>query len=345
MKAIAKTKREYGCLEMVDIPKPAPGPNEVLIKVSAVGVCGSDVHIYKYDDTYHHIPIPLIVGHEYVGNIEEVGQGVTAWKVGDKVMGESVIPCEMCSFCRTGSWQICPNRKGLGVTYPGMMAEYVKVPQQILHHIPAHLDDALAVVAQPFSVALHGIERTQIPSGEKAIAVFGPGIIGLGAALAIREANAGPVILFGIAEDDLVRMPLARKLGIEAVDLGKESPREALERVAGPSDGFDYVLDCSGAAPALQQGFKALRKGGTLMEIGIPTSAITLDLAAMVRSETNLKTSYSASWQSYENAIRLIGRHREMMQSMVGKYELDNYLAAFEASVRREDLKSVVVFK
>ncbi len=344
MKAIAKTNREYGCLEMIDIPKPVPGPGEVLIKISAVGVCGSDVHIYKYDDTYHHIPVPLIVGHEYVGVIEETGQGVTAWKAGDKVMGESVIPCEMCSFCRTGSWQVCPNRKGLGITYAGMMAEYVTVPQQILHHIPAELPDALAVVAQPFSVALHGIERTRIPSGEKAIAVFGPGIIGLGAALAIKESNAGAVILFGIAEDDLVRMPLARKLGIEAVDLGKELPRDALNRVAGPSDGFDFALDCSGASAALQHAFKALRKGGTLMEIGIPTSAITIDLAAMVRSEINLNTSYSASWQSYEHAIRLIGRHREQLQSMVGIYQAENYLAAFEASVRREDLKSVVVF-
>ncbi|MHC1759756.1 MAG: zinc-binding dehydrogenase [Negativicutes bacterium] len=344
MKAIAKTKREYGWLEMIDIPKPVPGPNEVLIKINAVGVCGSDVHIYKYDDTYHHIPIPLIVGHEYVGAIEETGQGVTAWKPGDKVMGESVIPCEMCSFCRTGSWQICPNRKGLGITYSGMMAEYVTVPQQILHHIPAELGDTLAVVAQPFSVALHGIERAQIPSGEKAIAVFGPGIIGLGAALSIKESNAGTVILFGITEDEAVRMPLARKLGIEAVDLGKESPRDALNRVAGPSDGFDFAIDCSGAAPALQHAFKALRKGGTLLEIGIPTGAITVDLAAMVRSETNLKTSYSASWQSYEHAIRLIGRHREQLQSMVEIYQVENYLAAFEASVRREDLKSVVIF-
>ncbi len=344
MKAIVKTRRAYGSLEIAEIPKPIPGPNEVLIKVDAVGVCGSDVHIYQYDKTYHHIPVPLVVGHEYVGFIEEAGSEVSGWNPGDKVMGEAVIPCEKCSYCRTGSWQICPRRKGLGVTFPGAMAEYIAVPQQVLHHIPAELDSALAVIAQPFAVAIHGIERAPIGKGGEAIAVFGPGIIGLGAALAVKETNADAVILFGIQDDEAARMPIARKLGIDAVDLGKESPLEALARVAGLHKGFDAVLDCSGSAGAIQEALKGLKKGGTLMAIGIPAGPVTIDLAAMVRSENNLLTSYSANWWSYERAIRLIGQHSETLQGAVRKFALSNFIAAFETSGKKEALKSVIIF-
>lgn len=345
MKAVVKTERAYGHVEIMDANKPHPKAGEVLVKIKAVGVCGSDVHIYQYDDTYHHIPVPLILGHEYAGIIEEVGPGVTDWKVGERVMGEAVIPCDSCMYCRTGLWEVCQNRRGLGVTSQGAMMEYMAVPLNVLHRLPDGLDFHDAVLAQPCAVAMHGIERTSFGKGDQDVAVFGPGIIGLSAALALKAGGASSVVLFGTDVDEEMRLSAARKMGLEAVNLSKETPLEALKRVTGKSDGFDFVYDCSGAHQAITDGISVLKKGGTLMEIGIPTRPITIDLAGMVRSEKNLMTSYSANWQSYERAIKLIYDNRVELGKLVNKYRLDDQLIqAFEDSVAKKTLKAVVLF-
>lgn len=344
MKAVFKTERAYGNVEIMDITKPQPKAGEVLVKIKAVGVCGSDVHIYQYDDTYHHIPVPLIMGHEYAGIIEEVGPGVTGWKVGQRVMGEAVIPCDSCMYCRTGLWEVCMNRKGLGITSQGAMMEYMAVPLNVLHQLPDDLTFADAVLAQPCAVAMHGIERTNFGKGDEAVAIFGPGIIGLSAALACKESGAN-VVLFGTDLDEEMRLSAARKMGLEAVNLSKETPKEALKRVTGQSEGFDYIFDCSGAHQAITDGIAVLKKGGTFMEVGIPTKPITLDLASMVRSEKILMTTYSSNWKGYERAIKLINSNKEQLGKLVNKYCVDDELIqAFEDSVQKKTLKAVVLF-
>jgi len=344
MKAVVKTERSYGKLEVQNVPKPQAGPGEVLVKIKAVGVCGSDVHIYKYDSTYHHIPIPLIIGHEYAGVIEEVGPGVTDWKIGDKVMGEAVAPCDRCVYCRTGLWEVCVNRIGLGVANQGMMKEYAIIPLNILHDLPEGLDFPEAVVAQPCAVAVHAIERTPLGKGGEAVAIFGPGIIGISAALACKEKGADMVILFGTDADEKIRLSAARKLGIEAVNLSNESPKEALMRIMKRNIGVDVVLECSGAQKAITDGLSILKKGGTLMEVGLPTGPVTIDIAGMIRSEINYLTSYSGTWYDYERAIHIMYKNREQLGRFVSKYPLDHVIQAFEDSVQMKTLKSVILF-
>ena len=344
MKAVVKTERAYGKIEVSDVPLREVGPGEALIRVRAAGVCGSDVSIYKYTSNYSHIPIPIRLGHEYAGVVEQVGPGVTGWKPGERVMGEAIIPCDKCRYCRTGQWEVCANRRVLGVTEDGTMSEYAVVPETILHQLPGQLDFTEAVVAQPCAVAIHGIERTPLGKGGENVAVFGAGIIGLSAALAAREFGAKKVVLFGIDVDKAIRLPAARTFGLEAVNLGEEAIEEAARRTTGGADNFDVVLECSGSEQAFNNGLPLLRNGGTLMEIGMPAEPFTVDMTKAVRKQVNILTSYSANWHSYERALQIINSNKEQLAQVVSKYPLEKLVRCFDDSTQKKVLKSVLLF-
>src|SRR5208283_97445 len=197
MRALVKTARKHGAVELLDIPKPSAMPGQVLVKVQATAICGSDLHAYEYPPGYEFMQVPVVLGHEYSGVVEQVGDGVKNFKAGDRVMGESNQYCGYCANCHNGRTNICSNNKMTGLHIDGGMAEYIAVPQEILHKLPDSVSFAEAAVGQPCAVSFHGVfDNSRIRSADS-VAVFGPGVVGLMAAQGARIMGARCVIVIG----------------------------------------------------------------------------------------------------------------------------------------------------
>ena len=212
MKALVKTQKGVGFLELRDVPEPKAGPGEVLLKILGAGVCGTDIHVR--DDNFPYWP-PVILGHEFIGRIIEAGPGVTRFRVGDRVVGEPhTRACGHCPLCRTGNIQICPDKRSPGWGIDGAMAEFLVMPEKLLHAVPDNISDRAGAVIEPCANAVHDVlERAKVDAGDLAV-VIGPGPIGLLSAMAARAAGAREVVIIGTNADEALRMPTARKLGL-----------------------------------------------------------------------------------------------------------------------------------
>jgi threonine 3-dehydrogenase len=274
MKAILKEKSGPGAvLKNIDVPK--PGPREVLIRVKVGAICGSDVHIYQWDPWAQTVvpKLPQILGHEFAGEIVEVGKEVHHLKPGDHVAGETHIPCDNCHFCLTGQRHICQFMKVYGVHSQGIFSEYTALPAPCAVKIPQEIPFPAAALMEPCGVAVHGLSKG-IVSG-KTLAVFGCGPIGLFAVQAALAYGAARVYAVDISEN---RLKMAKSYGAWKVFAAGKDPVETaiLDETGGL--GADMVLEISGSQQAYDQGLKILRKGGTFVIIGVAAKPITLEI-------------------------------------------------------------------
>jgi threonine 3-dehydrogenase len=274
MKAILKEKSGPGAvLKEIDVPK--PGPREVLIRVKVGAICGSDVHIYQWDPWAQSVvpKLPQILGHEFAGEIVEVGKEVHHLKPGDHVAGETHIPCDNCHFCLTGQRHICQFMKVYGVHSQGIFSEYTALPAPCAVKIPQEIPFPAAALMEPCGVAVHGLSKG-IVSG-KTLAVFGCGPIGLFAVQAALAYGAARVYAVDISEN---RLKMAKSYGAWKVFAAGKDPVETaiLDETGGL--GADMVLEISGSQQAYDQGLKILRKGGTFVIIGVAAKPITLEI-------------------------------------------------------------------
>ncbi len=274
MKAILKEKSGPGAvLKNIDVPK--PGPREVLIRVKVGAICGSDVHIYQWDPWAQSVvpKLPQILGHEFAGEIVEVGKEVHHLKAGDHVAGETHIPCDNCHFCLTGQRHICQFMKVYGVHSQGIFSEYTALPAPCAVKIPQEIPFPAAALMEPCGVAVHGLSKG-IVSG-KTLAVFGCGPIGLFAVQAALAYGAARVYAVDISEN---RLKMAKSYGAWKVFAAGKDPVETaiLDETGGL--GADMVLEISGSQQAYDQGLKILRKGGTFVIIGVAAKPITLEI-------------------------------------------------------------------
>ncbi len=274
MKAILKEKSGPGAvLKEIEVPK--PGPREVLIRVKVGAICGSDVHIYQWDPWAQSVvpKLPQILGHEFAGEIVEVGKEVHHLKAGDHVAGETHIPCDNCHFCLTGQRHICQFMKVYGVHSQGIFSEYTALPAPCAVKIPQEIPFPAAALMEPCGVAVHGLSKG-IVSG-KTLAVFGCGPIGLFAVQAAVAYGAARVYAVDISES---RLKMAKSYGAWKVFAAGKDPVETaiLDETGGL--GADMVLEISGSQQAYDQGFKILRKGGTFVIIGVAAKPITLEI-------------------------------------------------------------------
>lgn len=274
MKAIFKSEPAPGA-EVRDAPIPVPGPDEVLIKVKATTICGTDVHIYTWDEwSRSRIKPPMIFGHEFSGEVVEVGKNVKSIKPGDYVSAETHLACGHCYQCRTGNKHLCENVKILGVDVDGAYAEYVKIPEENAWKNDISLPPEVAAMQEPFGNAVHATLIEDVAA--KSVSVFGAGPIGIMSAMVARASGANLII---IVEPDEYRRELARKVGFEHVINPLEiDPVEYIMDHTGGL-GVDVFLEMSGAQKAIEQGLKSTRKGGRVSFLGIPKSHITLDFA------------------------------------------------------------------
>ncbi len=296
--------KEYRRLVYEETPDPEPGPGEVLLRVRACGICGSDVHGLD-GSTGRRIP-PLIMGHEAAGEIAGLGSGVRDWRLGERVTFDSTIYCGSCWHCRRGEINLCEKRRVLGVSCAeyrrdGAFAEYVVVPQHILYRLPAGFAFRQAALVEALSIAVHAVRRLAPQLGD-CVAVVGAGIIGLLVVQVLKASGCGPLAAVDV---DAGRLALARRLGAElALDPGREDVPARLRELTG-GRGADGAVEAVGVTPSLQTAVALLRKGGALALIGNLQPQVELPLQAVVTREISVHGS-CASRGEYPTAIGLI---------------------------------------
>jgi threonine 3-dehydrogenase len=274
MKAIVKEKSGPGAvLKQIETPK--PGAREVLIRVKAGAICGSDVHIYEWDPWAQSVVpgLPQILGHEFAGEIVEVGKEVRHLKAGDHVAGETHIPCDNCYFCLTGLRHICLNMKVYGVHSQGIFSEFTTIPEPCAVKVPKEIPFSAAAVMEPCGVAVHGLSKG-IVSGKK-LAIFGCGPIGLFAVQAAAAYGASRIYAVDISE---TRLKSAKSFGATKVFQSGKDPLDKIILDETQGIGVDMVLEVSGSQQAYDQGFRILRKAGTFVIIGVAAKPIQLEI-------------------------------------------------------------------
>jgi L-iditol 2-dehydrogenase len=336
MKAVVKTRKGVGNVEYIDFPEQDPWPGSVKIQVKATGICGTDLHIFR--DEFPSIP-PVVLGHEFGGQIVAVGPGVKNYKVGDRVMSElPVAPCGRCRYCKTGFLNLCMNRKGLGWSANGSFAEYVIAEEQVLHRIPDQLDYEEAALCEPLAVASYGvIELTGVKAGD-IVYVAGPGPIGL---LAAQVARAeGAVVVIGGIGADQKRLDLAGRLGIDhIVNVENEDPSIILNRLT-QNLGADVVFECSGAGASSLQCLNSVRKGGKYTQMGLFGKPVQMDFDRIVTKEVNVQGVFSSNWRAWDRALRLVTQDRIELKPLVShRFPLSQWRTAFDLLWSREGLK------
>lgn len=298
--------KEYDCLVYDDVPEPLVGPEDVLVQVKACGICGSDVQGMD-GSAGRRIP-PIIMGHEAAGLVVDVGGAVSDWHSGDRVTFDSTVYCRTCYFCRRGLINLCDNRAVVGVSTPsfrlhGALAEYVAVPQHVVHRLPASLSFVRAALAEPLSVALHATKRAS-PSFNDTAVVIGVGPIGLLVIQCLRVAGCGAIVA---VDTQLHRLELACQLGADRalVPENDDVMHEVLQSTAGR--GADLAIEAVGNDSATRLGLGCLRKGGTLVVLGSYPDQPKIPLLDVVLRQLNLNGSVASCWE-FPVGLDLIAR-------------------------------------
>jgi L-iditol 2-dehydrogenase len=293
---------EYKQLAIADLPDPAPGRGEVLVRVAACGICGSDVHGYD-GSSGRRIP-PIVMGHEAAGVVAAVGEGVAGYRVGDRVTFDSTVYCGECDFCRRGEVNLCDRRQVVGVSCgdyrrAGAFAEYVTVPERILYRLPEGLSFSDAAMLEAVSVAIHAVRVAEVKGGETAL-VIGAGMIGL---LILQAAKASGCSRVFVADVDVTRLELARMLGADAViDSSRESLASRIEELT-EGRGVDVALEAVGRTETVAAAIDATRKGGTVALVGNIAPEVTIPLQRVVTRQIRLQGS-CASAGEYPQAMQ-----------------------------------------
>lgn len=339
--AVVQHALEPWAVELREIPVPEIGETDVLLRVGAVSVCGSDVHQASNTHSWP-VNIPVVLGHEFGGTVAALGRDVRGVKEGDRVVSETAaVICGQCLMCRTGRYNLCPTRKGFGYGVNGAMASYVKVPARCLHAIPDSLPFELACLTEPHSVAYQSVcVNSHIRPGD-VVVVLGPGPIGLLCTRFAALAGAHPLIVAGLSAD-VERLKTAKDLGAtHIVDIQKES----LEEVVRSLDplGADLVCDASGASRPLDVALRLAKPDGQVTKVGWSPDNVPVDMNPLVQKNVRLQGSFSHNYPVWERVIHLLDAGVTKAELIVGlKTELPDWRRAFDAMHHGEVIKSVL---
>jgi alcohol dehydrogenase/L-iditol 2-dehydrogenase len=340
--AVVQFALEPMAVELRDIAVPEIGDADVLLRVGAVSVCGSDVH-QCYNTHSWPVNVPVVLGHEFGGTVAKVGRAVKAFREGDRVVSETAAEvCGECMLCRTGRYNLCPARMGCGYGINGAMASYVKVPARCLHAIPDSLPFELACLAEPHSVAYNSMcVNSTIRPGD-AVVVLGPGPIGLLCARMAALAGADPLIVVGLTAD-AARLQTARHLGATHVVDAQQDRVEDVVRSLAPL-GADLVCDASGASRPLDLALALTRPDGQVVKVGWSPDLIPVNINPLVQKNIRLQGSFSHNYPIWERVIHLLDRRLTKPESIVGLTSpLDGWREAFAAMHEGRVIKSVLV--
>jgi len=339
LKALVKTKKGKGHLELIDVNEPKPKAKEVKIKVEYAGICGTDIHIY-YDE-FPTTP-PVTLGHEFSGTIVDIGEEVTRFKIGDKVVAEnSWSSCGVCNLCRKGRDTLCRERVAVGVSQNGVFAKYVLYKEHLIHLIPENVDMLSAALTEPMACAVHGVvERSRVNSGDIVI-VSGPGPIGL-FSMQLAKSMGAIVIVTGISMDKK-RLEIAKKLGADyALNIQKEDIKSLINKLTN-NEGADVVLECSGAEAAVDQGFDLLKKCGIFTQIGLHGKPIKIDFEKICFKELDVYGTLSQTNFAYKRTLALLSEKKVNSKDLITHiFPLEEWEKGFKIAEQKEGLKVVL---
>lgn len=330
MRAVVKTEKGVGLIELREVPIPEPREGEVLIKVKAGGICGTDIYIRH--DAFPYYP-PVILGHEFSGEIVEIGKNVEEWKVGDRVVAEPHSKaCGVCDLCRAGYSQICPNKRSPGWGIDGAFAEYIKMPTHLLHRIPDSISFESAAVIEPLTIILHEVvERGNIEAGDKVV-IFGAGPIGLLAAKISYLSGASYVILVGTDQDKEYRFELAKKIPMDIIV--NVSHENLIEKVEELTNGklADVAIEASGSPKAISQLPDVVRKRGRIIAVGLPgKEPVSFPWEKAMFKVLDLYFNLSSSHSAWVKAIALLENKKIDPDFVVThKFPLEEWEKAFD---------------
>ena len=287
MKALVKSKPEPG-LWLEQVPEPTIGINDVLIRVRRVGICGTDLHIYNWDEwAQRTIPVPIVIGHEFVGEIVETGSNVNDFHRGDIVSGEGHVVCGRCRNCLAGRRHLCAHTMGVGVNRPGAFADYIALPMTNIWHHKDSVDLDVAAIFDPFGNAVH--TALSFPVLGEDVLITGAGPIGIMAAGVVRHAGARHVV---ITDVNPYRLELARKMEVTRAVNTAETPLAAIQKELGMQEGFDVGLEMSGNGPAFRDMLANMSHGAKVAMLGIPSKEIPIDWTVVVFNMLTIKGIY-----------------------------------------------------
>ena len=338
MKALVKAAPEQGLwLQMVPVPE--PGPNEVLIKVRKSAICGTDVHIWNWDEwSAKTVPVPMVVGHEFCGQIVDCGPGAQKYKIGTRVSAEGHVVCGVCRNCRAGRGQLCRNTEGIGVNRPGSFAEYVCLPEHNVVPIPNDIPDEIAALFDPLGNAVHTALSFDLVGED--VLVTGAGPIGIMGALVAQKVGARKVVITDI---NPYRLQLAERMGVQyVVDVSKTSLRDVMGDI-GMSEGFDVGLEMSGAAPAMRQMIERMNNGGKLALLGIAPTEFAVDWNTVIFNMLEIKGIYGREmFETWYKMIALVQSGLDISGLITHRISIEDYRDGFAAMTSGQSGKVVM---
>ena len=325
MKALVKSKPAPG-LWLEDVPEPTIGINDLLIRVLRTGICGTDLHIYDWDAwAQRSVPTPLVIGHEFVGEVVEIGSNVNDFRPGDIVSGEGHLVCGRCRNCMAGRRHLCAHTRGIGVNHAGAFAEYIALPMtNIWHHAPG-IDLDVAAIFDPFGNAVH--TALTFPVLGEDVLITGAGPIGVMAAAVVRHAGARHVVITDIND---YRLELARRLGVtRAIDVRATTIAE-VQRDLAMQEGFDVGLEMSGNPTALRDMLSNMAHGGRIAMLGVPTQEIAIDWTVVVFNMLTIKGIYGREmYETWYMMTVMLQSGLDISAVITHRYGFEHYEEAF----------------
>jgi threonine 3-dehydrogenase len=338
MHALVKAHAAPG-IQLQDVPKPVVGPNDVMIRVKRSAICGTDMHIYNWDAwAQKTIPVPMAVGHEYCGQVVEVGSEVSGFAVGDRVSGEGHITCGYCRNCRAGRRHLCRNTVGVGVNRPGCFAEYLVIPAFNAFKLTQAIDDEIAAILDPLGNAVHTALAFDVVGED--VLITGAGPIGIMATAIVRFIGARNVVITDVND---YRLELARKMGATlALNVTRDSLDDAMKQL-GMQEGFDVGLEMSGNAAALRDMLRTMHHGGSIAMLGIPPTEVAVDWNEVILKGLTIKGIYGRQmFETWYKMAALLQSGLNVRPVITHRFPYTDYQRAFEIMGRGQSGKVVM---
>ncbi len=341
--AVVQYALEAHKVELREMPEPEPGPGEVLLRVGAVAVCGSDIHQWEATHSWK-LNLPVILGHEFCGTVARAGADALPFREGDRVVCETAAHiCGQCPLCRDGRYNLCPSRRGFGNGTHGAMTSFVRAPVRCLHRIPDGLSFQDAALTEPCCVAFNAtLVNSTVRPGDLVV-VLGPGPIGLLAARMAHLAGAFPLVVGGLGRD-APRLEAARRLGAtHTIDFERESAAEVI-RGLGDGLGAHLVIDASGSSASFQTAMSLARPGGQISKVGWGPEPLNASLDPVVGKNVRVQGSFSHHWTIWERCVALLAAGKVPTREIVGQVSpLHDWETGFRAMADGKVLKAVLV--
>ena len=325
MKVLSKLKAEAGIwLSEIEIPKPER--DEVLIKIKKTSICGTDLHIYKWDEwAQKTIQVPMHIGHEFVGEIAEIGEDVKGFSIGDRVSGEGHINCGCCRNCRSGKRHLCRNTLCVGVNYAGAFAEYLVIPEQNAYKIPEKISDNTAAVLDPLGNAVHSALEFDLVGED--VLITGAGPVGLMAGAIVHHVGARHVVITDVNE---YRLSLAKKMGMDVTVNPIKTPLAKVMKILGMTEGFDVGLEMSGNAEAFRSMLTVMNNGGKIAFLGISPKSFAINWNMVVFKSLVIVGIYGRRmFETWYKMTNLLQSGLDISPIITHEFPVKNFQEAF----------------